>query len=107
MAVAILAGIAVLFLAAATEGPTSLINYVPLAAHVVLDYVLAGLLIAMPFIAGFLGRDRAHRLLHRARRAAPPGHDRNPVQEARRAEPTAPQPRLAREPSDPPSRSAR
>jgi hypothetical protein len=53
VAVAILAGIAVLFLAAATEGPTSLINYVPLAAHVVLDYVLAGLLIAMPFIAGF------------------------------------------------------
>ena len=42
-----------LFLAAATEGPTSLINYVPLAAHVVLDYVLAGVLIAMPFIAGF------------------------------------------------------
>jgi VIT1/CCC1 family predicted Fe2+/Mn2+ transporter len=53
VAVAILAGIAVLFLAAATEGPTSLINYVPLAAHVVLDYVLAGVLIAMPFIAGF------------------------------------------------------
>ena len=53
VAVAILAGIAVLILAAATEGPTSLINYVPLAAHVVLDYVLAGVLIAMPFIAGF------------------------------------------------------
>ena len=42
-----------LFLAASTEGPTSLINYVPLAAHVVLDFVLAVLLIAMPFIAGF------------------------------------------------------
>jgi hypothetical protein len=53
VAVAILAGLVVLFLAAATEGPTSLINYVPLAAHVVLDYVLAVLLIAMPFIAGF------------------------------------------------------
>ncbi len=53
VAVSILAGIAVLFLAAATEGPTSLINYVPLAAHVVLDYVLAAVLIAMPFIAGF------------------------------------------------------
>ena len=53
VAVAIVSGIVVLFLAAATEGPTSLINYVPLAAHVVLDYVLAGLLIAMPFIAGF------------------------------------------------------
>ena len=33
--------------------PTSLINYVPLAAHVVLDYLLAVVLIAMPFIAGF------------------------------------------------------
>ena len=52
-AVSIIAGVVVLFLAAATEGPTSLINYVPLAAHVVLDYVVAGLLIAMPFIAGF------------------------------------------------------
>jgi hypothetical protein len=53
IAVSLIAGIVVLFLAASTEGPTSLINYVPLAAHVVLDYVLAILLIAMPFIAGF------------------------------------------------------
>jgi VIT1/CCC1 family predicted Fe2+/Mn2+ transporter len=53
VAVSMIAGVVVLFLAAATEGPTSLINYVPLAAHVVLDYVLAVLLIAMPFIAGF------------------------------------------------------
>ena len=53
IAVSIVAGVLVLFLAAATEGPTSLINYVPLAAHVVLDYVLAVLLIAMPFVAGF------------------------------------------------------
>jgi hypothetical protein len=43
----------VLFVAASTEGPTSLINYVPLAAHVVLDYALALVLIAIPFIAGF------------------------------------------------------
>lgn len=53
IAVSLIAGIVVLFLAASTEGPTSLINYVPLAAHVVLDFVLAVLLIAMPFIAGF------------------------------------------------------
>ena len=52
-AASIIAGVVVLFLAAATEGPTSLINYVPLAAHVVLDYVLAGVLIAMPFVLGF------------------------------------------------------
>lgn len=53
VAVSIIAGVVVLFLAASTEGPTSLINYVPLAAHVVLDYVLAIGLIAMPFVAGF------------------------------------------------------
>ena len=53
IAASIIAGVVVLFLAAATEGPTSLINYVPLAAHVVLDYVLAGVLIAMPFVLGF------------------------------------------------------
>ena len=53
VAVSLIAGIVVLFLAATTEGPSSLINYVPLAAHVVLDYVLAALLVAMPFVAGF------------------------------------------------------
>ena len=56
-AASIIAGVVVLFVAASTEGPTSLINYVPLAAHVVLDYALALvlelLLIAIPFIAGF------------------------------------------------------
>jgi hypothetical protein len=52
-AASIAIGVVVLFLAASTEGPTSLINYVPLAAHVVLDYALAGVLIALPFILGF------------------------------------------------------
>jgi hypothetical protein len=52
-AASIVAGVVVLFLAATTEGPTSLINYVPLAAHVVLDYALALALIAIPFLAGF------------------------------------------------------
>ena len=52
-AASIVAGVVLLFLAATTEGPTSLINYVPLAAHVVLDYALALALIAMPFLAGF------------------------------------------------------
>jgi VIT1/CCC1 family predicted Fe2+/Mn2+ transporter len=53
VAASIVAGVVVLFLAATTEGPTSLINYVPLAAHVVLDYALALVLIAVPFLAGF------------------------------------------------------
>ena len=52
-AVSIIAGVVVLVVAAATDGPTSLVNSIPLAAHVVLDYVLALVLIAMPFIAGF------------------------------------------------------
>ena len=52
-AASIVAAVLMLFLAAATEGPTSLINYVPVAAHVVLDYVAAFVLIALPFIAGF------------------------------------------------------
>lgn len=52
-AASIITGVIVLALAASTEGPTSLINYVPLAAHVVLDFALAGVLIALPFILGF------------------------------------------------------
>jgi hypothetical protein len=52
-AASIVTGVVVVFLAATTEGPTSLINYVPLAAHVVLDYALAIALIAIPFLAGF------------------------------------------------------
>ncbi len=49
----IVIGIVILAVAAATDGPTSLVNSIPKAAHVVLDYLLAGLLIALPFVAGF------------------------------------------------------
>ena len=52
-ALSIIVGVAVLAVAAATEGPTSLVNQIPTAAHVALDYVLAVLLIALPFLAGF------------------------------------------------------
>src|ERR671929_101879 len=52
-AVAIVAGIVIIVVAAITAGPTSLINSVPLAVHIVLDYVLAGVLVAAPFIFGF------------------------------------------------------
>jgi hypothetical protein len=52
-AVSIVAGVLVIFVAATTNGPTSLVNQVPLAVHVLLDYVLAGLLIAAPFLFGF------------------------------------------------------
>ena len=53
-AVAIIAGVMVLLLAAATEGfPTSLIKSIPTSAHLVIDYVLGGLFIAAPFLFGF------------------------------------------------------
>ena len=54
-AVAIAVGVLFLILAAATEGTTSLVDQIPLSAHVALDYVLAVFLIAIPFIAGFSG----------------------------------------------------
>ncbi len=52
-ALSIIVGVVVLAVAAATEGPTSLVNQIPTPAHVALDYVLAVLLIALPFLAGF------------------------------------------------------
>ena len=54
-ALSIIVGVVVLAIAAATEGPTSLVNQIPTAAHVALDYVLVVLLIAVPFLAGFSG----------------------------------------------------
>lgn len=53
IAVAVILGVIVLILAASTDGPTSLINSVPLPTHVVLDFVLAGALLASPFLFGF------------------------------------------------------
>lgn len=52
-ALSIVVGVVLLGLAAATDGPTSLVNQVPRPAHVALDYVLVVLLIALPFLAGF------------------------------------------------------
>ncbi len=55
VAVSIVAGVLVLLIAAATEGPTSLIDSIPVPIHVFLDYGLAALLVASPFIFGFSG----------------------------------------------------
>jgi hypothetical protein len=52
-AVAIVLGVIAIVLAATTEGPTSLINSVQLQLHVLLDYALAVILIASPFVFGF------------------------------------------------------
>jgi hypothetical protein len=52
-ALSIIVGVVILVIAATSEGPTSLVNSLPLTAHVALDYVLAVLLVAAPFVAGF------------------------------------------------------
>ena len=52
-AISIVVGVVVLVIAAATDGPTSLVNSLPITAHVALDYVLAVLLVVLPFVAGF------------------------------------------------------
>ena len=58
-ALAVVAGVIVLVLAASTDGPTSLINSVPVATHVVLDFVLAGVLIAVAVPVRLQRRDGA------------------------------------------------
>lgn len=53
VAVSIVIGVVILVVAAATDGPTSMVNSIPVAVHVVLDYALAAVLIAAPFLFGF------------------------------------------------------
>jgi hypothetical protein len=52
-AVSIVVGVLVIFVAATTSGPTSLVNSLPVSVHVAIDYVLAAVLIAVPFLFGF------------------------------------------------------
>jgi len=52
-AVSIVAGVVVLIVTASTAMSTGLIKSIPVPAHVVLDYLLAILLIASPFLFGF------------------------------------------------------
>lgn len=52
-AVSIAAGVVVIAVAASTDGPSSLINSIPMATHIVLDFALAAALIASPFLFGF------------------------------------------------------
>lgn len=55
VAVSIIAGVIIIAVAASTEGPSSLINSIPIAAHILLDFALAAALIASPFLFGFSG----------------------------------------------------
>jgi hypothetical protein len=52
-AVSIVAGVVILIVAASTAMSTGLIKSIPVQAHVVLDYLLAVVLIASPFLFGF------------------------------------------------------
>ena len=52
-AVSIVAGVGLIFLAAISDGPLGLIPQIPAATHIVIDYLLALLFIAAPFIFGF------------------------------------------------------
>jgi hypothetical protein len=52
-AASIIMGVAVLVITASSALPTGLIRSIPIPAHVVLDYALAALLIASPFLFGF------------------------------------------------------
>lgn len=53
IAASLIAGVLVLVVAASTDGPTSLVDQIPVAVHVTLDWLLALALIAIPFVAGF------------------------------------------------------
>jgi hypothetical protein len=53
VALSVVAGVGVLAVAASTEGPSSLVNSIPIAAHLLLDFALTAVLIAAPFLFGF------------------------------------------------------
>ena len=59
IAAAVILGVLVLIVASSTDGPTSLINSIPIPTHVVLDFVLAGALLASPFVFGFSNETKA------------------------------------------------
>jgi hypothetical protein len=52
-AASIVIGVILLFVVATTVGRTGLVDQIPVAVHVLLDYVLAAVLVACPFIFGF------------------------------------------------------
>ena len=52
-AASIVLGLIIIALAAISEGKPGLINQIPTSAHVVLDFVIAAVLVAGPFLFGF------------------------------------------------------
>ena len=55
VAVSIVAGVIVLVAAASSDGPTSLVDSVPVSAHLLFDVGLAAVLVAAPFLFSFNG----------------------------------------------------
>jgi FtsH-binding integral membrane protein len=53
VAMSIVVGVVVIAVAASTEGPSSLINSLPISVHLLLDFVLSAVLIASPFLFAF------------------------------------------------------
>ncbi|MFN2615695.1 MAG: hypothetical protein ABR581_01080 [Thermoleophilaceae bacterium] len=53
IAASIVIGVLVILVAAATEGPTSLVDSLQIQLHIALDYVLGAFLVASPFLFGF------------------------------------------------------
>jgi len=54
-AVSIVLGVLVLIFAASTDGPTSLVNSIPVPVHILFDIGAGVLAIASPFLFGFSG----------------------------------------------------
>jgi SPW repeat-containing protein len=54
-AVSIVLGVLVLIFAASTDGPTSLVNSIPVPVHILFDLGVGVLAIASPFLFGFSG----------------------------------------------------
>jgi hypothetical protein len=52
-AVSIVVGVVILIVTASTALPTGLIKSIPVQAHAVIDFLLAAVLIASPFLFGF------------------------------------------------------
>jgi hypothetical protein len=52
-AVSIVAGVVILVVTASTALPTGLIKSIPVHAHAVIDFAMAAVLIAAPFLFGF------------------------------------------------------
>jgi hypothetical protein len=57
--VSVLVGVGILVLAVVTDAPTGIARTLPVASHVVLDYVLALFVIVVPFVFGFSDDDTA------------------------------------------------